>query len=162
MGSATSFAYASHTPNTTEQAKQWAMEHGWFANPHWILPMYPQRFAESACLRCHHDVIELGPSRSTFPEPPAPKVLAGFNLIKDYGCYGCHEVSGYAGADKRIGPDLRLEPNYSPAASTVKADPAFDELDAGGAVLGRNTDCPSGTRWNSPSIGRVLEAGCRG
>lgn len=129
MGSATAFAFASHTPNTPEQAKQWASEHGWFSNPHWILPMYPQRFAESACLRCHHNVVELGPSER-FPQPPAPKVLAGYNLINDYGCYGCHEINGYAGPNKRVGPDLRLEPNFSAAASTVKADPAFPKLDA--------------------------------
>ncbi len=128
MGSATAFEYASHTPNTTEQAKQWANDYGWFANPHWILPMYPKRFAESACLRCHHNVTELGPS-DRFPESPAPKVVAGYNLVADYGCYGCHEINGYAGPDTRIGPDMRLEPNYSPAAATVKADPAFRRLD---------------------------------
>ncbi len=128
QGSGTSFSNASHTPNSPAEARQWALDRGWAPNPHWILPMYPQRFAESACLRCHHHVMELEPSER-FPEPPAPKLMAGYHLVADYGCFGCHEINGYAGPEKRIGPDLRLEPNYFAAAATVAADPAFEKLD---------------------------------
>jgi cbb3-type cytochrome oxidase cytochrome c subunit len=60
-------------------------------------------------------VAELQPSER-YPDPPAPKLVKGFQLIKDMGCYGCHEISGFDGPDKRIGPDLRLEPPYSSAA----------------------------------------------
>ncbi len=41
--------------------------------------MYPKRFAESLCLKCHHDVVELEPSEQ-FPDPPAPKLVEGFHL----------------------------------------------------------------------------------
>jgi hypothetical protein len=128
QGSATAFDFASHTPNSMEQAEEWAREYGWFNNHHWIYPMFPKRFAESACIRCHHQVTELESSQK-FLEPPAPKVVRGYQLMLDYGCYGCHEISGYDGPDRRIGPDLRVEPPYSAAAATVKADPDFSDLD---------------------------------
>ena len=38
--------------------------------------MTPERFIESNCLKCHHEVVELEPSER-FPEPPAPKLVAG-------------------------------------------------------------------------------------
>ncbi len=111
QGSATSFEWASHTPNTVKQREQWAKEQGWFDNHHWIYPMHPQRFVESSCVKCHHEVVELEPSER-FPEPPAPKLMSGYNTVRRYGCFGCHEIVGYDGPDKRIGPDMRLEPNY--------------------------------------------------
>ena len=33
--------------------------------------------------------------------------------FEEFGCYGCHEINGYDGPTKRIGPDLRLEPNFA-------------------------------------------------
>ena len=77
--------------------------------------MNPKRFAESSCLKCHHDVVDLEASER-FPDPPAPKLLAGYDLIRQNGCYGCHEINGFDGPNRRIGPDLRIEPNYSAAA----------------------------------------------
>jgi len=127
QGSGTSFNYASHTPDSLEQEDQWWKEYGWFSNHHWIYPMHPKRFAESSCLKCHHDVVELGPSEK-FPETPAPKLLAGHNLIQAYGCYGCHEINGYKSATERIGPDLRLEPNYFAAAAQLAHDATFQAL----------------------------------
>ena len=128
QGSATEFKWVSHSPNSPEQQKQWSREYGWFNNHHWIYPMYPDRFSESSCLKCHHEVVELALT-DRFEEPPAPKLMKGYNLILDYGCYGCHEINGYNGPDKRIGPDMRLEPNYFAAAAQVKSDPNFKELD---------------------------------
>lgn len=114
QGSATEFKWASHTPNSERDRKRWQAEHGWFDNHHWIYPQMPKRFAESTCLKCHHDVVELEPSEK-FPDPPAPTLMHGYHLFRKYGCYGCHEVNGYD-AGRRIGPDLRLEPNYYAAA----------------------------------------------
>ena len=111
QGSATEFKWVSHSPNSLKQRDEWRKEYGWFSNHHWIFPMFPKRFAESSCLKCHHDVVELEPSER-FPEPPAPQLMAGYDNVRKYGCFGCHEVVGYDGPDKRIGPDLRLEPNY--------------------------------------------------
>ena len=127
QGSGTSFNYASHTPNSLEQEDHWWKKHGWFSNHHWIYPMNPKRFTESGCLKCHHEVVELGPSER-FPETPAPKLLAGHNLIQAYGCYGCHEINGYKSPTERIGPDLRLEPNYFAAAAQLAHDNTFQQL----------------------------------
>ena len=80
--------------------------------------MYPKRFAESLCLKCHHEVTELEPSER-FPDPPAPKLTEGFRLIQQFGCFGCHEINGFDGPNKRIGPDLRTEPNYAAAAEAL-------------------------------------------
>ncbi|MFP6576686.1 MAG: hypothetical protein VB912_16115, partial [Pirellulaceae bacterium] len=127
QGSATAFKWASHTPDTLADRGDWMREHGWFDNHHWVYPMHPKRFAESSCLKCHHNVTELEPSPS-YPEPPAPKLLKGYNLIRKYGCYGCHEINGFEGPDKRIGPDMRLEPNFFAAALALKADTGFQKL----------------------------------
>ena len=106
QGSATEFKWASHTPNDPDQALEWSRTYGWFDNHHWIFPMTPERFIESNCLKCHHDVVDLEPSER-FPEPPAPKLVQGYNLVREFGCYGCHEINGFDGPTKRIGPDLR-------------------------------------------------------
>ena len=134
QGSATSFKWSSHTPNTPKQGHEWHDEHGWFNNHHWIYPMLPQRFEESSCLKCHHEVVDLEPSER-FPEPPAPKLVEGYHLIRQYGCYGCHEINGWSGPDKRIGPDMRLAPNYHEVAEALSSD-------AGLAALGSTA-----TRW---------------
>ncbi|MCC7085094.1 MAG: c-type cytochrome [Pirellulales bacterium] len=128
QGSATSFEWASHTPNSPRQAIEWSREYGWFNNHHWIFPMMPEMFAESSCLKCHHEVVDLEPS-AKFPEPPAPKVVKGYELIREFGCFGCHEINGYAGANKRIGPDLRSEPTFFAVAQQIKADSGYSRLD---------------------------------
>ncbi|MEL0097250.1 MAG: hypothetical protein VW875_15510 [Planctomycetaceae bacterium] len=127
QGSATEFKWASHMPDSELDRKRWMEEHGWFDNHHWIYPQHPKRFIESTCLKCHHDVTELEPSLK-FPEAPAPKVVRGYNTIRKFGCYGCHEMNGYAGADKRVGPDLRLEPNYFAAALQIQSHDGFGDL----------------------------------
>jgi len=121
QGSATDFKWASHTPNDPAQAVEWARQYEWFDNHHWIFPMTPERFIESNCLKCHHEVVELRPSER-FPEPPAPKLVAGYELVREYGCYGCHEINGFDGPDRRIGPDLRVEPNYYDVAAQILQD----------------------------------------
>lgn len=121
QGSATEFKWASHTPNDPQQARDWTRQYGWFNNHHWIFPMTPDRFIESNCLKCHHEVVDLMPSER-FPEPPAPKLVKGYELVREYGCYGCHEINGFDGPLKRTGPDLRAEPNCSEIASQILTD----------------------------------------
>ncbi len=121
QGSGTEFPWTSHTPNNAEQQIKWTREHGWFDNHHWIFPMKPARFAESNCLKCHHEKGSLEAS-SRFPEPPAPKLVEGWTLVEQYGCFGCHETNGYNGPDTRIGPDVRLAPNYSEVAQQILGD----------------------------------------
>ncbi|MCX7402818.1 MAG: hypothetical protein NTY87_06890 [Planctomycetia bacterium] len=127
QGSATSFQWSSHTPNTPKQAHEWHSEHRWSNNHHWIFPMQPERFEESSCLQCHHQVVDLEPSER-FPEPPAPKLVEGYHLIRQYGCYGCHEINGWSGPGKRVGPDMRLAPNYHEVAAAISSDPGLTSL----------------------------------
>jgi mono/diheme cytochrome c family protein len=111
QGTATAFQYAEHTPNTVGARRQWVQKYGWYANHYWDWPQKATRFVESSCLKCHHEVASLEASER-FPEPPAPKLVQGYHLVRKFGCYGCHEIKGYAGPDTRIGPDLRTEPDY--------------------------------------------------
>jgi mono/diheme cytochrome c family protein len=127
QGSETSFSWATHTPNTPEQGNKWAQDYHWFENENWTYPMFPKRFQESTCLKCHHEVVDLEPSRK-FPDPPAPKLVEGYETIRRYGCFGCHEINGFAGPQQRIGPDLRLEPNYFAAAAQLEVDPGLSKL----------------------------------
>ena len=86
--------------------------------------MLPQRFVESGCLKCHHQVTDLIRDGS---KVEAPKLLRGYNLVRENGCFGCHEIAGIKGG-RPVGPDLRLEPR-----------PPLDDLTAGraGQAAGR-------------------------
>ncbi len=82
--------------------------------------MQPERLRESTCIKCHHSVVELG----VHPKygASAPKFFKGYNLIKEYGCFGCHEIQGFDGT-RPIGPDLRLEPSTEAEAAKIANDP---------------------------------------
>lgn len=120
QGSGTSFGNAEHTPNDPQLADEWHDKYGYHANHFWEYPMQPERFAESTCIKCHHGVTELGINPKFGAS--APKVFEGYELVKSYGCFGCHEIHGFdAGA--AIGPDLRLEPQTPEEAARIAADP---------------------------------------
>ncbi len=121
QGSETAFKMATHTPDNLKQASLWGREYGWFNNEDWNYPMFSHRFEESGCLKCHHEVVDLEPSRK-FPEPPAPKLVEGYEVIRRYGCFGCHEINGYGGPNGRVGPDMRLEPQYYAAGAQLLVD----------------------------------------
>lgn len=120
-GSGTSFQNSSHAPNSPDVGEKWATKYGYAANHYWEYPMFPKRLAEAACVKCHHNVVELGanPKFGT----TAPKLIEGYSLISEYGCFGCHEINGY-NAGKPIGPDLRLEPQTEDEAERIANDPA--------------------------------------
>lgn len=107
QGSATSFHNAQHGANDPHQDHIWNEKYGHFHNHFWEYPMFPERLREASCLKCHHDVVELGVN-ATYGAT-APKAVEGWNLIRQYGCFGCHEINGFDGK-RRVGPDLRLEP----------------------------------------------------
>ena len=107
QGSATSFHNVQHGPNDPVESDEWNEKYGYSHNHFWEYSMLPERLRESACLKCHHEVIELGVNPKY--GPTAPKAFEGWELIQKYGCFGCHEINGFDGHD-RIGPDLRLEP----------------------------------------------------
>lgn len=125
QGSATEFVLASHTPNDATQKAEWIKEHDWESNHYWDYPMLAKRFVESSCLKCHHQVTDLIRYGSKLE---APKLIRGYNLIRENGCFGCHDIAGIKGG-REIGPDLRLEPSppleaYTPAERTkMTADP---------------------------------------
>jgi mono/diheme cytochrome c family protein len=119
-GSGTSFRNAEHSPNDPAAAEHWHEQFGWHSNHFWEYPMRPGRLLESTCLKCHHSVVELGINEKY--GATAPQVFEGYELVKNYGCFGCHEINGYDGV-RPIGPDLRLEPNSAEELARIEADP---------------------------------------
>lgn len=126
QGSATDFQLANHTPADTRQEKEWHKNYDWHSSHFWDFPMLSSRFVESSCLKCHHQVTDLIRYGS---KEEAPKLLRGYNLVRENGCFGCHEIAGIKGG-RPVGPDLRLEPlpalEWLTAAEQDKAksDPA--------------------------------------
>jgi cbb3-type cytochrome oxidase cytochrome c subunit len=120
QGSGTSFHNASHSPNSPDVGEKWHEKYGYFYNHFWEYPMYPSRLREAACLKCHHNVVELGVNPTYGAS--APKLYEGYQLILQYGCFGCHEINGY-NTGKPIGPDIRLEPQTEDEAERIAADP---------------------------------------
>ncbi len=119
QGSATDFTFASHSPNTGDERRRWRDEHDWYRNEHWDFPMLAGRFAESSCLQCHHEVTDLEPTER-FRDAPAPKLLAGYHLIRENGCFGCHEIRGVDMSGRSIGPDMRLQRDEAKRGSSAR------------------------------------------
>jgi cytochrome c2 len=142
--SATAFALAAHTPNDAATTKRWTKEHDWESQHMWDFPMLPSRFVESSCLKCHHQVTDLYGDGA---KSEAPKLTQGYDIIREIGCFGCHEIGGTKGG-RPIGPDLRLEPN-----------PPLDKLSREERdKLFVDPDNPPGTmRKVGPSLYRVSE-----
>ena len=113
QGSGTDFTFASHTPADIEEEEHWKAKYGWQAIHHWDYPMLPQRFIESSCVKCHHQITDI---------PQAKQLQAGYQRIVQYGCTGCHTIGG----EGSFGPDLTDErtvgPNLSHVASKVTKD----------------------------------------
>jgi mono/diheme cytochrome c family protein len=119
QGSATTFLKASHMPDNAAQKHQWAKTMDWKSDHYWDFPMLPKRFLESSCVKCHHQMTDLIREGN---REEAPKLLKGFNLVRENGCFGCHEIAGTKNG-RPVGPDLRLEPTppldaYTPAERT--------------------------------------------
>src|SRR6266545_12107 len=144
QGSGTEFKWASHTPNDSKQLKEWKKNLGWESIHFWDFPMLPKRFVEASCLKCHHQVTDLITSGN---RQEAPKLFRGYNLIRENGCFGCHEIPGKKNGVP-IGPDMRLEP-YPPLEMVTAAERARMLAD---------TDNPPGTlRKVGPSLFRLSE-----
>ncbi len=120
QGSGTSFAYASHSPNTLAQKEEWQKDYDWQEVHHWPYPMWKTRFAESGCVKCHPHVVDL--EHSSYGNT-APKLVRGYHLVRQYGCFGCHEITGTKNS-RAIGPDLRLEPQTAEERAKAEKDPA--------------------------------------
>jgi mono/diheme cytochrome c family protein len=148
QGSATDFLLASHTPATAGQQEHWHKEYDWEANHFWDYPMLSSRFVESTCLKCHHQVTDLIRYGN---KEEAPKLLKGYNLVRENGCFGCHEIAGIKGfrdGPRAVGPDLRLEPQ-----------PALEYLTSAEQEKARNdlANPPGMYRKVGPSLRRLAE-----
>jgi mono/diheme cytochrome c family protein len=122
--------------------------HKWHADLHpdymWDYPMHYRRFQESSCLKCHPQVTDL---ITTNGREEAPKLLKGYRLIRDLGCFGCHEIAGYK-SGRSIGPDMRLEPN-PPLSDLTPFERAKATADA--------NDPPGTMRKVGPGLRRIAE-----
>jgi len=144
QGSATRFYEASHTPNDAAAVKRWQHDFQWKSNHYWDYAMLPSRFTESACLKCHHQVTDL---IRDGVRNEAPKLVQGYNLVRDLGCFGCHEIAGLK-SGRKVGPDLRLEPD-----PPLDAMSPTDRIKATGDPLN-----PPGTmRKVGPNLYRLAE-----
>jgi mono/diheme cytochrome c family protein len=144
QGSATDFLLASHTPADARQKEEWHKEYGWESNHFWDFPMLSGRFVESSCLKCHHQVTDLVRYGD---KEEAPKLLKGYNLVRENGCFGCHEISGVK-SGRAVGPDMRLEPS-----------PALEFLTAGEQDKAKSDPLnpPGAYRKVGPSLRRLAE-----
>src|SRR5713226_392135 len=93
---ATSFQNAGHMPHSEEQRKEWQKKYGWREEEFLETPMLPTNNIEAGCYKCHN----------ASPEVPRAAVLnSGRDMIRIYGCFGCHKLPGYENV-RKVGPDL--------------------------------------------------------
>jgi cytochrome c2 len=144
QGSATDFVNAAHSPANAEQEEEWHKEYGWAHSHFWDFPMLSSRFTESSCLKCHHEVTDLIRQGS---KEEAPKLLRGYELVRENGCFGCHEISSVK-SGRTVGPDLRLEPQPALAYLTP-AEQDKAKLDP--------LNLPGQYRKVGPSLRRIAE-----
>jgi mono/diheme cytochrome c family protein len=144
QGSATDFVNAVHSPNDPLQRERWHKESGWELIHFWDFPMQPQRFVESGCVKCHHQVTDLIRDGNRVE---APKLVEGYNHVRELGCFGCHEFAGI-NKGRWVGPDLRLEP-----------DPPIDSLppEERAKRLSDPLNPPGTMRRVGPNLSRIAE-----
>jgi cbb3-type cytochrome oxidase cytochrome c subunit len=93
---ATDFQTAGHTPRDEMQKEEWIRKYGWHEEHYLETPMYSMPNVEAGCYKCHNASPEV---------PRAAKLDNGRDLIRIYGCFGCHKMPGYEGI-RKVGPDL--------------------------------------------------------
>jgi mono/diheme cytochrome c family protein len=96
----TDFLTAGHTPKDKKQEEEWAFKYGWDAKAvlreYLETPMYSLPNVEAGCYKCHNSSTDV---------PRAAHLANGRELIKQFGCFGCHRIPGYEGM-RKVGPDL--------------------------------------------------------
>lgn len=90
------FSRAGHTPSSPEQEEEWEREYGWYSDHFLETPMLPMDTVEASCLKCHTGAGDV---------PAADSLNLGRDLIRTYGCFGCHNIPGYESV-RKVGPDL--------------------------------------------------------
>ncbi len=96
----TDFLTAGHTPHDKMQEEDWAFKYGWDAKAavreFLPTPMLAMPDVEAGCYKCHNSSTEV---------PRAAALDNGRELIKQFGCFGCHKIPGYEEI-RKVGPDL--------------------------------------------------------
>jgi cytochrome c2 len=93
---ATSFQNAAHMPRSEDQRKDWQKKYNWHEEEFIEQPMLPINNIEAGCYKCHNASPEV---------PKAANLNSGRDLIRIYGCFGCHKLPGYDNI-RKVGPDL--------------------------------------------------------
>jgi cbb3-type cytochrome oxidase cytochrome c subunit len=95
-GHATDFTRAAHTPRDDEQKHHWEEKYDWHKLKYQDFPMPPRKYIYFSCLKCHpHDHALDGGGQYN----------RGYELVQKYGCFGCHKIDAFEGAEK-VGPSL--------------------------------------------------------
>ena len=93
---ATDFQSAGHTPRNEKQKEEWIKKFGWHTDEFLTTPMLAMDKVESGCYKCHNSSPDVS---------QAAALDNGRDLIRIYGCFGCHKIPGYEGV-RKVGPDL--------------------------------------------------------
>jgi cytochrome c2 len=91
-GRDTDFTRVVHTPDSAKEGQDWRARHGtpygderydWNYRELWDLPMFPSKYVQASCRRCHVDAVELDGGE---------KYVEGMKIVERAGCYGCHRI----------------------------------------------------------------------
>src|SRR6187399_178053 len=92
----TGFQDAGHTPRNEKQKEEWKEKYGWHVDEFLTTPMLAMDKVEAGCYKCHNSSPEVS---------EAAALDNGRDLIRIYGCFGCHKIPGYDNV-RKVGPDL--------------------------------------------------------
>jgi len=94
----TSFFHSAHQPSTESERAKWEKKYGWELDEFVEMPIYPVRYAQAGCYRCHSKETNF---------PAAPRLDAGLRAIESLGCWGCHRIKGLEDQHlPKVGPSL--------------------------------------------------------
>jgi hypothetical protein len=136
-GRDTDFTRVVHTPNSELQGKEWRARHGtpygeerynWNYRELWDLPMFPTKYVQASCRRCHVDAVDLD---------GAPKYVQGMKLVERIGCFGCHRMDTYQIPPKDEQPGGGREPEEPPARPAAHAHRGQGDRGLGRQVVPR-------------------------
>ena len=100
-GRGTSFVSSGHMPSSPEQAEEWREKYDWEPLVYWEEKMFPARYSEAGCLKCHANEPMIG---------GAEKLTLGLTLMEKASCYGCHQIDRFEDWGQR-GPNLSVVSN---------------------------------------------------
>jgi len=94
----TSFFHSAHQPSSHAEKAAWEKKYGWELDEFVEMPIYPIKYAQAGCYRCHAKEVNF---------PLAPRLDAGMRVIEGLGCWGCHRIKGLEEQRlPKVGPSL--------------------------------------------------------